>query len=101
MRGCDQLRSLDGAPLVRYSMSMDGGVLGNVGVNTEEGSLYSKLLEEHDAVIITDAAVYDNPILLSSEPGAKQPVRVILARFVIFPDLNFCKSHITLLCHTW
>lgn len=88
--GCDQLKSLGGAPFVRYSMSMDGGALENVGVNTEEGSLYSKLLEEHDAVIITDAAVYDDPILLSSELGAKQPVRVILARFVIFPDMHFC-----------
>ena len=57
MRGRDQLRSLDGAPFVRYPMSMDGGVLGNVGVNTEEGNLYSKLLEEHDVVILTDAAV--------------------------------------------
>ena len=57
MRGRDQLRSLDRAPFVRYPMSMDGGVLGNVGVNTEEGNLYTKLLEEHDVVILTDAAV--------------------------------------------
>lgn len=63
-------------------MSMDGGFLGNIGLSNAQGSLYSKLLQVNDAVVITDAAVYDDPILLSSEPGATQPLRVILARFV-------------------
>lgn len=64
-------------------MSMDGGFLGNIGVSNVQGGLYSKLLQENDAVIITDAAVYDDPIILSSEPNAKQPLRVILARSVL------------------
>lgn len=66
----------------RYSMSLDGGILGSIGVNNAQGGLYSKLLQENDAVVVTDAAVYDNPVLLCSEPGAKQPLRVILARSI-------------------
>lgn len=64
-------------------MSLDGGFLGNIGLSNVQGSLYSKLLQENDAVLITDAALYDDPTLLSSEPGATQPLRVILARYLI------------------
>lgn len=80
-------RMITGQPFVtlRYSMSMDGGFLGNIGVSNAQGSFYSKLLQKNDAVVITDAAVYDDPILLSSEPNAKQPLRVILARSLDLP----------------
>jgi hypothetical protein len=64
-------------------MSMDGGILGSLGFNAAvPGSSYSRLLQEVDAVVVTDAAVYNDPVLLSSEPNAKQPLRVILARFL-------------------
>ncbi|CAM6045018.1 unnamed protein product [Sphagnum compactum] len=69
--------------ILRYSMSMDGGLLGSLGFNAAvPGSSYSRLLQEVDAVVVTDAAVYNDPVLLSSEPNAKQPLRVILARFL-------------------
>lgn len=71
---------------LRYSMSLDGAVLGVVGPEAaEEGSYYSKLLAEYDAVVVTDAALLTNPTLLSSEPGAKQPLRVVVARTLQVP----------------
>ncbi|XP_024379572.1 riboflavin biosynthesis protein PYRD, chloroplastic isoform X3 [Physcomitrium patens] len=93
-------RMATGRPFVtlRYSMSMDGGFLGNMGLSNAQGGLYSKLLQENDAVVITDAAVLDDPDLLSSEPGAKQPLRVILARSLDLPveskvfDTSYAKT---------
>lgn len=54
-------------------MALDGRLLAYPGC-TEQGSHYSKLLEENDAVIVTDAALVDNPqlTLLSAEPGTEQ-----------------------------
>jgi len=51
-------------------MALDGRLLAYPGC-TQQGSHYSKLLEENDAVIVTDAAFVDNPqlTLLSAEPG--------------------------------
>ncbi|CAM6094889.1 unnamed protein product [Calypogeia fissa] len=70
---------------LRYMMSLDGALLGSCEDGTEAGSHFSLLLQEHDAVVITDACVYDDPRLLSSEPGAKQPLRVVLAKSLDLP----------------
>lgn len=64
---------------LRYMMSLDGILLQRCEDVTEAGSHLSRLLQEHDAVVITDSCVYHDPNLLSSEPGAKQPLRVVLA----------------------
>jgi hypothetical protein len=34
---------------------------------------YSRLLQEVDVVVVIDVAFYNDPILLSSKPNAKQP----------------------------
>lgn len=67
-------------------MSLDGAFLGRVGSTPKEaGTYYSRLLQDYDAVVLTDAAIYEDPFVLSSEPGAKQPLRVVLARSLDLP----------------
>eukprot|EP00897_Mesotaenium_endlicherianum_P009791 jgi/Mesen1/8840/ME000053S08246 len=71
---------------LRCSLSLDGNVHGTVNPNAKKaGGYYSQLLAEYDAVVVTDAAVHTNPSLLSAEPGAKQPLRVVLARSLDMP----------------
>eukprot|EP00246_Nothoceros_aenigmaticus_P011218 TRINITY_DN2980_c0_g1_i3.p1 TRINITY_DN2980_c0_g1~~TRINITY_DN2980_c0_g1_i3.p1 ORF type:complete len:386 (+),score=54.52 TRINITY_DN2980_c0_g1_i3:183-1340(+) len=79
---------LTGKPYValRYCLSLDGAFLGKAPTASKEsGSYYSRLLQKYDAVVLTDAAIYDDPFVLSSEPGAKQPLRVVLARSMDLP----------------
>ncbi|KAJ7569633.1 hypothetical protein O6H91_01G086800 [Diphasiastrum complanatum] len=80
-------RMLTGKPFVclRFSMSLDGRFLGSRGQVVEFGSSFSQQLQEYNAVVITDAAVFDDPTLLSSEAEAKQPLRIILARSLDMP----------------
>lgn len=82
-------RMLTGKPFVilRYSISLDGHLLGEVGKGaTESGGYYSKLLQENDAVMHFSTMLGENPhlVLPSREPGANQPLHIFLAAS---PDL--------------
>eukprot|EP00850_Spirogloea_muscicola_P011952 SM000076S21773 [mRNA] locus=s76:120256:121632:- [translate_table: standard] len=54
----------------------------------EAGSHHSMLLAAMDAVVIKDTAVQANPCLLSAEPNARQPCRIILADSTMDFDLE-------------
>lgn len=85
-------RMLTGKPFVtmRFSMTLDGGVLDYLGDRaTEEGGYYSELLQEYDGVIVSDYALKDNPTLLSCEVGAKQPLRIVVTRTFDLPIDSF------------
>eukprot|EP00270_Netrium_digitus_P007147 TRINITY_DN2077_c0_g1_i2.p1 TRINITY_DN2077_c0_g1~~TRINITY_DN2077_c0_g1_i2.p1 ORF type:complete len:481 (-),score=106.29 TRINITY_DN2077_c0_g1_i2:154-1596(-) len=73
--------------IMRFTMSMDGKVLGGTGSSSCcQGGYYSCLLSEVDAVVVTDVAVLDDDVdLLSGEEGAKQPLRVVAARTLDLP----------------
>lgn len=70
---------------LRFSMSLDGGFLESNPVDCREGSYFSKLLQENDAVIVPATALLDNPILLSAESGSKQPLRIVLSNDLKLP----------------
>jgi hypothetical protein len=57
-------------------MSMDGGILGSLGFNAAMfNNNYNRLLQEvHATVVVIDAAIYNDPIFLSSKPNAKKPL---------------------------
>lgn len=64
---------------LRFSVSLDGAFLGSHSVDCSAGSYFSKLLQENDAVIVSDTALLDIPALLSAESGSKQPLRIVLS----------------------
>ncbi|KDP28639.1 hypothetical protein JCGZ_14410 [Jatropha curcas] len=71
---------LTGKPFVtlRYSLSVNGHLLNQLGEGaTECGGYYSKLLQEYDAIIVSSSFVDMFSIPTSQEPGAKQPLCVI------------------------
>lgn len=75
-----------------YETAMDGGVAGSWEEDasaSEAGSHYSKLLAECDAVVVTDVALQEERRCLSSEPGAAQPLRIVVARS---PEINLDHS---------
>lgn len=48
---------------------------------TEAGGYYSKLLQEYDAVLLSSSSLTEKLLLpTSQEPGANQPLRIIIAR---------------------
>ena len=58
-------------------------------VDCTVGSYFSQLLQESDAVIVCDTALRDDPTLLTAEPGAKQPLRIVLtSTFQLPPDAS-------------
>ncbi|KAK4578280.1 hypothetical protein RGQ29_028409 [Quercus rubra] len=75
---------LTGKPFLtlRYSLSVNGNVLDQLGEGvTEAGGYYSQLLQEHDAVILSPTLLIDKlSIPASQEPGAKQPLLITTAR---------------------
>ncbi|XP_009796799.1 riboflavin biosynthesis protein PYRD, chloroplastic-like [Nicotiana tabacum] len=75
---------LTGKPFVtlRYSLSVDGEFSNQLGAEVmESGGYYSKLLQEYDAVIVSSFLQSQNYSVLSSkEPGAKQPLQIVLAK---------------------
>lgn len=95
---------LTGNPFValRYSLSVDGGFLDQLGAEVmESGGYYSKLLQEYDAVVVSSfllSAKYS--VLSSKEPGAKQPLQIVLAKssgslqFPAFTMDTSCKTTI-------
>ncbi|XP_062154999.1 riboflavin biosynthesis protein PYRD, chloroplastic [Alnus glutinosa] len=89
-------RMLTGKPFLtlRYSLSVNGNVLDQLGEGvTEPGGYYSQLLQEYDAVILSPSLFIDElSIPASQEPGAKQPFWILTARTpnppIKIPDLT-------------
>ncbi|WRX09238.1 Cytidine and deoxycytidylate deaminase domain - like 1 [Theobroma cacao] len=74
---------LTGKPFVtlRYSLAVNGHFLDQLGDGvTETGGYYSKLLQEYDAVILSASLTEKSSIPTSQEPGANQPLQIIVAR---------------------
>lgn len=73
---------LSGKPFVtlRYSMSVNGRLLDQLGDGVmEPGGYYSKLMQENDAVVFSsDLLSMDSSFPASKEPGANQPLRIVL-----------------------
>lgn len=68
-------------------MSIDGHVLNHLG-NTvlEPGGYYSKLLQEYDAIVFSSTLLFENSSFPASrEPGAHQPLQIVLAMDPDFP----------------
>lgn len=65
---------------LRYSMSLDGHLLDQLGEEAVEcGGYYSKLLQEYDAIIVSSTTLAENSsIPVSKEPGANQPLKIVL-----------------------
>ncbi|KAL3517156.1 hypothetical protein ACH5RR_024058 [Cinchona calisaya] len=80
---------LTGKPFVtlRYSMSVNGHVLNQLGDAVQEpGGYYSKLLQEYDAIVFSSTLLSKNlSSPASKEPGANQPLQIVLAND---PDLS-------------
>ncbi|XP_010538663.1 PREDICTED: riboflavin biosynthesis protein PYRD, chloroplastic [Tarenaya hassleriana] len=75
-------RMLTGKPFLtlRYSMSINGCFLDNLGEGvSESGGYYSKLLQEHDAIILSSSLSDSLSSISSQEPGATQPAQIIVA----------------------
>ncbi|KAE9446517.1 hypothetical protein C3L33_21593, partial [Rhododendron williamsianum] len=70
------------AKVKRYSLSIDGHFSDQLGEEvTKPGGYYSQLLQEYDAVICSSTLLRENFSLpVSKEPGANQPLQIILAR---------------------
>eukprot|EP00257_Ricinus_communis_P024328 XP_015584509.1 riboflavin biosynthesis protein PYRD, chloroplastic [Ricinus communis] len=69
-----------GKPFVtlRYSLSVNGHLLNQLGEGaTECSGYYSRLLQEYDAVIVSTPTVDMFSVPMSQEPGANQPLCVI------------------------
>ncbi|KAK4794177.1 hypothetical protein SAY86_012171 [Trapa natans] len=75
---------LTGKPFVtlRYSIALNGQVVNQLGEGADKfGGYYSKLLQEYDAVIISSTLLAsDVSAPTSQEPGANQPLRIIMSR---------------------
>uniref|UniRef100_A0A2P2IMD5 CMP/dCMP-type deaminase domain-containing protein n=1 Tax=Rhizophora mucronata TaxID=61149 RepID=A0A2P2IMD5_RHIMU len=73
---------LTGKPFLtlRYSLSINGYLLNQLGEGvTESGGYYSRLLQEYDAVIISSSLCNKFPVPVSQEPGANQPLKIIIS----------------------
>ncbi|KAJ4726942.1 riboflavin biosynthesis protein PYRD, chloroplastic [Melia azedarach] len=65
---------------VRYSLSVNGHLLYQLGEGvTESGGYYSQLLQEYDAIILPASLAGKYSLLASQEPGANQPFQIITA----------------------
>ncbi|KAL2233898.1 riboflavin biosynthesis protein PYRD, chloroplastic [Sesamum indicum] len=75
---------LTGKPFVtlRYSMSLEGHLLNQLGEEAVEcGGYYSKLLQENDAIILSSSALAEKSYFpISKEPGANQPLKIVLLK---------------------
>ncbi|KAK8339522.1 hypothetical protein V6Z11_A08G040300 [Gossypium hirsutum] len=73
---------LTGKPFVtlRYSLSVNGHFLDQLGEGvTEASGYYSKLLQEYDAIILSGTLSEKFSSPTSQEPGANQPLRIVVA----------------------
>ncbi|XWS46085.1 hypothetical protein CRYUN_Cryun14cG0033600 [Craigia yunnanensis] len=74
---------LTGMPFVtlRYSLSVNGHLLDQLGEGvTEAGGYYSKLLQEYDVIILSGSLTEKFSSPTSQEPGANQPLQIVIAR---------------------
>ncbi|KAE8720878.1 Riboflavin biosynthesis protein PYRD [Hibiscus syriacus] len=70
---------LTGKPFVtlRYSLSVNGHLLDQLGEGvTEAGGYYSKLLQESDAIIVSGSLTEKLSSSMSQEPVANQPLQI-------------------------
>ncbi|KAL3650449.1 hypothetical protein CASFOL_006852 [Castilleja foliolosa] len=80
-----------------YSTSLDGQILNHLGEDAIEcGGYYSKLLQEYDAIILSSTALAEKSLFpISNEPGANQPVKIVLSKSpnskIQGPALDTCK----------
>ncbi|KAL9385455.1 hypothetical protein Peur_022465 [Populus x canadensis] len=75
-------KMLTGKPFVtlRYSLSANGQLLNQLGEGvTNSGGYYSQLLQEYDAVILSASLTANSPFPTSQEPGANQPLWILMA----------------------
>ncbi|MBA0795418.1 hypothetical protein Gohar_006282 [Gossypium harknessii] len=64
----------------RYSLSVNGHFLDQLGEGvTKAGGYYSKLLQEYDAIILSGSLSEKFSSPTSQEPGANQPLRIVVA----------------------
>lgn len=62
----------------RYTLSVNGHVLDQLGEGVaESGGYYSQLLQEYDAIILSASSTEKYSIPASQEPDANQPFRII------------------------
>lgn len=76
-------KMLTGKPFVtlRYTMSVDGHLIDHITDGAmERGGYYSRLLEEFDAVVVSSAQSASFPSFASKEPGANQPLQIVLSK---------------------
>ncbi|KAJ8748893.1 hypothetical protein K2173_013326 [Erythroxylum novogranatense] len=74
---------LTGKPYLtlRHSISMNGQLLNQLGEGvTENGGYYSQFLQEYDAVIVSSSLTGNLALPTSQEPGANQPIKIIIAK---------------------
>lgn len=65
----------------RYSLTIDGGLSDDLGEESmEAGGYYSRLLQEHDAVVLSSKSLQKYSVPESKEPKSNQPLRVIIAK---------------------
>lgn len=71
----------------RYSLSINGHILDQLGEGVEvAGGYYSQLLQEYDAIISSTAATEKFPVPASEEPGANQPLQILIAKSPLSQD---------------
>ncbi|KAJ0439270.1 putative diaminohydroxyphosphoribosylaminopyrimidine deaminase [Helianthus annuus] len=65
----------------RYTLTIDGVFSDDLGEETmDAGGYYSKLLQEHDAVILSSKSLAKHPLPESKEPKSNKPLYVIIAK---------------------
>ncbi|KAI3498302.1 hypothetical protein L1887_34074 [Cichorium endivia] len=72
-----------GNPFVtlRYSLTIDGGISDDLGEESmEAGGYYSRLLQEHDAVVLSSKSLQKHSLPESKEPKSNQLLRIIIAK---------------------
>nr|XP_043623418.1 riboflavin biosynthesis protein PYRD, chloroplastic [Erigeron canadensis] len=72
-----------GSPFVtlRYSLTIDGHLSKDLGEGSmEAGGYYSRLLQEHDAVILSSKSLDKYPLPESKEPKSSHPLYIIVAK---------------------
>ncbi|KAM0004736.1 putative diaminohydroxyphosphoribosylaminopyrimidine deaminase [Helianthus debilis subsp. tardiflorus] len=66
---------------LRYTLTADGVFSDDLGEESmDAGGYYSKLLQEHDAVILSSKSLAKHPLPESKEPNSNQPLYVIIAK---------------------
>ncbi|XP_024988227.1 riboflavin biosynthesis protein PYRD, chloroplastic [Cynara cardunculus var. scolymus] len=80
-----------GKPFVtlRYSLTINGSLSDDLGEeSTEAGGYYSRLLQEHDAVVLSSKSLQKHPLPESKEPNSNQPLHIVLVKRPDLPHLT-------------